>query len=127
MSKFARVLFWVSVSVCGALGVAHTIFTFLIFHHLTERALYFAGTGLAAILLALLNIATWCAPAPPNRLSRSLTHAANALLAMFAVAAIIAVPQPQAYVGATGFWALLVAGFLLDRASRATVATPPRY
>lgn len=125
MSKFARVLFRVSVSICGALGVVHTLFTFLIFRHLTERALYFAGTGLAAILLALLNIATWCAPAPANRLSRSLTHAANLLLATFAVAAILAVPQPQAYVGATAFWALLVAGFLLDRASRNPVAAPP--
>ena len=118
MRKFARVLFWICVSLCGALGVVHTLFTFYVYSQLTPRALYFAGTGLAAIVLALFNIAIWHGPAP-SRFSRQLAHFANALMAGFGFLGPIAVPEPQAYIGTVAISGIFFAGLLLDRATAA--------
>ncbi|MDQ3119203.1 MAG: hypothetical protein M3Q89_06495 [Verrucomicrobiota bacterium] len=118
MKKGVRVIFWAGVAICGLLGVVHTAVTFFIFDHLTQRALYFAGTGLAAIVMALFNIAVWH-EASASKLQRSLAHLANALMAGFAIVAVIAVPEPQAYVGAAAFWGLFLSSLLLDRGSKA--------
>lgn len=112
-----RVLFWISATLCALLGVAHTIVTFFLFHALSQRALYFAGTGLAILILVMFNVAIVQSTAP-SRLSRNLLHGANALISIFAVLAILAVPEPQAYIGAFAMWGLLVSGILLDRGQR---------
>lgn len=109
-----RFLFRVSATLCALIGVAHTIVTFFLFHTLSQRALYFAGTGFAILILVMFNVAI-AQSTSPTRLSRNLLHAANALMSIFAVLAIIAVPEPQAYVGASAMWGLLVSAILLER------------
>ncbi len=120
-SVTVRALFWTSAVLCIVIGVAHTAFTFVAFHQLSQRALYFAGTGLSVLFLALFNIAIWHVP-NFSRVSRILAHTANLLMSIFAILAVIAVPEPQAYVGGVAVWGLLVAGVLLDRGTRE--ATP---
>ncbi len=81
-----------------ALGVVHTLFTFTFATALTQRAVWFAGSGLAMIFAGFLNIAR-ARSAKSDKVVRALCHTANALLVVFGVLAAVAVNEPQAYVG----------------------------
>jgi hypothetical protein len=121
-NRVLRPLFWICLALCCLLGVLHIAATFLIFDHLTQRALYFAGTGLAGIILAFFNFATF-RQTSADRLSHSLVHVSNGLMALFAVFAVLAVPEPQAYVGGAIFWGLFLTRLFLDRGSSAAEAS----
>lgn len=112
--KLVRCLFWISLTIVGLIGLVHTLFTFLAFGELTQRALYFAGTGLGVIVLVLFNLAVWHGPTP-DRLARRLSHVANAIMVIYGCLAVRAVPEPQAYVGFGAFICLCITVLLLDR------------
>lgn len=97
-----RKLYWTCVAVCGLIGVAPTGFTFIAFDQLSQGALYFAGTGIGTLVLALFNAAVWSASSPAPW-SRRLLNVANALMMVFGFFAIRAVPEPQAFVGLLGW------------------------
>lgn len=115
--KAVRMLFWISLAVVGLIGLVHTLFTFVAFDHLSQRALYFAGTGLGVVVLALFNLAVW-RTSGTDRLARRLAHGANAVMAIFGFLAIRAVPEPQAYVGLVALVGLSISALLLDRAMK---------
>ena len=78
------------------LGVAHT---FLALPTLLRRpdaeTVWFAGTGLALLLLVFLNVAF--RRGPQDAVVRRLCHGSNVAFSLFGGAAVLAVPEPQAY------------------------------
>jgi len=112
--KAVRLLFWISLTIVGLIGLVHTLFTFMAFDHLSQRALYFAGTGLGVLVLVLFNLAAWHGT-NPDRFARRLSHVANGIMVIYGCLAIRAVPEPQAYVGFAAFVCLCIAVILLDR------------
>ena len=92
-----RVLLVVSASLCALLGVVHVSFTFANYEHLSPAAVWFAGTGMALLLLAALNWATLAGP-PPRPGIRRLVVGLDLLMVAHAVLAVRAVAEPPAYV-----------------------------
>lgn len=81
-----------------ALGVVHVLFTFTFATRLTQGVVWFAGAGLAAVFAGFLNVALGRG-AGRDRIVRTLGHVTNALLLIFGTLAVVAVREPQAYVG----------------------------
>ena len=75
-------------------------------------AMYFAGAGLAMILLGFLNLALR-SDTGANRVLRILCYAANILMTVFAAFAVIVIPEPQAYFGLTMLVLLTLSALLL--------------
>ena len=73
-----------------AVGVIHTLGTFLIYDGQSEAAIWFAGAGLGGIYAALLNIGLWQRGSPS--LSRRLTGVANVLFIAWLVVGFAAAP-----------------------------------
>jgi len=92
-----RVLLIVSASICALLGVVHVGFTFANYEHLSPAAVWFAGTGMALLLLAALNWVTLAGPTPRPAVRRLLVGL-NLLMVIHAVLAVRAVGEPPAYV-----------------------------
>jgi len=99
----------VSTVLVLGIGAAHTLGTAYFYDRLSEAAIWFAGAGLSAIFVALLNLGLWPSDAPIR--SRRLAAAANFLFFFWLVAGVWASP---------GIPALLVAG-----AGAAMVVTAP--
>lgn len=91
-----RVLLGVTASICALLGVVHVGFTFANYDHLSPEAVWFAGTGMALLLLAALNWATLAGP-PPRPGIRRLVVGLDLLMVAHAVLAVRAVAEPPAY------------------------------
>lgn len=109
-----RGLFWVSLVLCAAVGVAHSIVGLSSFEPLSANLVWFIGAGFGVLLLAALNLASWRAPRS-DRLVRRVTHAANLLMTGFAIVIVRAVPATPAYVALAAFLGLLITGFEHDR------------
>ena len=114
-----RRAFWISTIVCGLIGAIHTGFTFVAFDHLSQSALYFAGTGIGTIVLVLFNVAVLGAKTPPVH-TRLLLNSANTLMTVFGLVAVSVVPEPQAFVGLAGLLGLAVTGIVLHRRASAS-------
>lgn len=84
----------------GLLGLAHSALTASFYSRWSANAAWFLGAGLGLTLLAVLN---WAA-LDENSRGRVLvvTRWANRVFALFTLALVWAVPQPQAFVIATG-------------------------
>jgi hypothetical protein len=61
-------------------------------------AMYFASAGLALMLLGFLNLALR-SDTGGNRVLRILCHTANVVMTLFAIFAVVVIPEPQAYFG----------------------------
>jgi hypothetical protein len=92
----------------GLLGLAHSGLTALFYSRWSANAAWFLGAGLGLTLLAALN---WAAldENPRGRLL-IVTRSANWVFAVFTLALVWAVPQPQAVVIATGVLVQAVVG-----------------
>ena len=73
-----------------AVGVIHTLGTFFFYDSLSEAAIWFAGAGLGAIFVAVLNIGLW-QPGSPS-LTRRLTGVANVLFIVWLAIGFAATP-----------------------------------
>lgn len=80
------------------LGIVHTSLTPVLVGRFSMGAMYFASAGLAMMLLGFLNLA-WRNDDGGNRVLRILCYAANIVMTMFAVSAVVVIPEPQAYFG----------------------------
>lgn len=108
----ARRLTW-TLAVSGVfLGVGHLAFLFAVPRWALD-VLWFALSGLAFIVTALLNIAALRAPA--DRLIRCLAVGSDLVLAGVFAAAWLVLPQPQVIAGGAIFLALAVSTATLRR------------
>lgn len=109
----------VSAIVVLGLALAHTGYTAVAFGSWSPGAVWFAGTGLGLLLLSALNLAARRAVPVPGPVAR-LAVVANAVGLLFGLGAVLAVPEPQAFVVLAG-----LAGLALS-APRALSARSPR-
>jgi len=83
------------------IGVIHTVGTFYFYKSLNESAIWFAGAGLCAIFVALLNTGLW--PLDAAAYSRRLAAGANFLFFFWLVVGVSATPAlPQFIVAGAG-------------------------
>jgi hypothetical protein len=102
-----RLLFWASATVCGLLGLIHTGVTFIAYRSLTPGAIWFAGTGVGMLLLAVLNLSAW-RTSYSDPFVRYSTIAANLAMSVLGLFAVKAVPEPQAFAVLASFIGLLI-------------------
>jgi len=95
------------------IGIVHTAGTFYFYGSLSEAAIWFAGAGLGAIFVALLNIGLW--PRGVSSASWRLAAVANALFFVWLAVGFWATPgPPTAFVAGTGS-AMVISAMLLRR------------
>ena len=80
----------VATSLVFAIGVIHTVGTFVYFDALAEPAIWFAGAGLGGIFVSLLNATLW--PANVPAVSLKLASVANCLFVVWLLAGVVAMP-----------------------------------
>ena len=103
---------WIHLLASGLLGLLaliHSSFSFVIYPGWSADAVWFLGTGLGLLLLAMLNL-THVGVEPCRRSTAPLVRRSNWLFALFGVAAVAAIPQPQAYAVLVGLLGQAVAG-----------------
>lgn len=76
------------------LGIIHTGLTPAFYNSLSPDAMWFAGTGLALIFLALLNIVT---ERVFEQWAFNICITANVIGCLYSVLVVIALPETQAY------------------------------
>lgn len=86
-----RLLQKISTFIIIAIGVIHTSMTPVFYDHLSEAAFWFAGTGLAAIFIGLLNISLWRGGAK-DPVVRRTGNFANFLFLAFMIIGMIIMP-----------------------------------
>jgi hypothetical protein len=96
---------WALVSAGLALGLLHVALTLPIYGHLSLEALWFAGSGLAVVCCALMNLAALRGLAPSARWAVVI---GNLLVAGFFAAAWPLLPGPQVAAGFVIFATLAV-------------------
>jgi hypothetical protein len=89
--------------VLAGLGPLHTLLTSVFYPRLGMDALWFAGTGLGVVLLALLNQAVLLSP---MRDGLNLSLAANLAGLLYGILIVIKLAEPQAYFALAAFLAV---------------------
>lgn len=95
-----RKAMWLLASLGLLLGLLHLTFTLPIYGRLSLEALWFAGSGLAVVCCALMNVVALRGGAPAGRWAVVI---ANLLIAGFFAAAWPLLPSPQVAAGFTIF------------------------
>lgn len=114
----SRQLHIASSGLVALLALAHSTLTFIYHRPWGPDAVWFLGTGLGLLFLAASNLAH-IGVEPCHDPTAPLIRWANWLFVLFGVGAVIAVPEPQAY--------LVLAGLLGQAiAARATLPGPER-
>ena len=91
-----RKALWLLASLGLLLGVLHLTVTLPIYGRLSLEALWFAGSGLAVVCCALMNVVALRSSAPSSRWAVVI---ANLLIAGFFAAAWPLLPSPQVAAG----------------------------
>ena len=92
----------------GLLALVHSVLTFRFYSPWSADAVWFLGTGLGLLLLAAINIAH-IGIEPCQQPTARLVRWSNWCFVVFGVSAVIAVPQPQAYVILAALFAQAIA------------------
>ncbi len=95
-----RVVHLVVSCILALIATVHAGMTWLFYRTWSPDAVWFLGTGLGLLLLAVLNL-SHIGIEPCRRSTARLVRAANWIFAAFGCAAVIAVPEPQAFVAGT--------------------------
>ena len=109
-----RLLHRIGAGILGAFGVLHSSLTFIFYDEWTPDAVWFLGTGFALALLAAINWAH-VGLEPCNLPTAKVVRWANVVFMLFGVAAVIAVPEPQAFVILAAIGLQTVAGLITLR------------
>lgn len=112
-----RGLHLVASAVLASLATLHSALTPVLYDNWTQEALWFLGTGLGLLLLAVVNW-THVGLEPCRQPTAPLIRWANVAYLVFGVGALLAVPEPQAFVIVAALAAQVLAGW-------ATLRTPP--
>lgn len=119
-----RKAIWLLASLGLLLGLLHLTLTLPIYGRLSLEALWFAGSGLAVVCAALMNIVALRSRPP---LTRWAVVTANLLIAGFFAAAWPLLPSPQVAVGFVIFIVLAACFGLIsvwrERAARRAAAS----
>ena len=83
--------------VLGLLALVHIALTIPLYGHWGPDAVWFAGTGLGLLMLAGINLA-YVGVEPCRQPTTKAVRLANYLMAVFGVAAVVAVPEVQAWI-----------------------------
>ena len=95
----------VSAYILLALGILHTALTPLFYQQFDVDTLWFAGTGLGLIFLALLNFVALCSPV---RIARGICLAANLTGLSYGILIVIVLPEPQSFLALISYLAVTV-------------------
>ena len=106
-----RRLHMIATSVIALLGVAHVALTPVFHPGLGEAAMWFAGSGLALLLAALLNVQALRAP----RTASTTAIAGNVAATAFFALLVVVVPEPQVAVALAAFITATVTSILAAR------------
>ncbi len=90
-------------------GVAHCVVAWLLHDAWTAEAVWFLGTGLGIVFVGTLNLAH-IGLSPCRMPTVRFVHWVNVFYALFAIAALWAVPEPQTVVLVITLVAQVVAG-----------------
>lgn len=94
-------VFWrrfhlIASGILAMIALAHSALTFVFYSEWSPDSVWFLGTGLGLLLLALLNWAH--IGIEPCRLPTTrLVRVANWAFVLFGIGAVVAVPEPQAF------------------------------
>ena len=103
-----------ATAVIGLMGVLHSLLTAAFYSGWTPSALWFLGSGLGLVLLALMNWAH-VGLEPCALPTAKVVKWGNVVYGVFGIAAAFAVPEPHALLlvaalivqAAAGFWTLV--------------------
>jgi hypothetical protein len=91
------------------LGVVHTVLTPVFYSQFSEGALWFAGTGLGLVFLALLNLAVLLSP---THAGLNLCLVADLAGLLYGILIVVGLrgpePQPHAYIALAAYLAVTV-------------------
>ncbi|MBA2338972.1 MAG: hypothetical protein H0V88_01130 [Pyrinomonadaceae bacterium] len=93
-----------------ALGIVHTSLTPVFMSRLSPGAMWFAGAGLAMVVLGFLNVCLR-RDAGRDRVVRLLCHVANVVFTMFGGLTAFVINEPQGYFGLVLLSVLTVTSF----------------
>jgi uncharacterized membrane protein YuzA (DUF378 family) len=93
----------------GLLGVVHMLLTTVSYSSWSADSLWFFATGLSLVLLGGMNWAH-IGYGPCQQPTARAVRYANVVYALFGIAAVVAVPEPQAFILAACFLVQAVAG-----------------
>lgn len=91
-----RIVHLMAAGILTLLAIIHSGATWWIYDAWSPDAVWFLGTGLGLLLLGLLNL-SHIGIEPCRQPTTRLVRIANWGFAAFGVAAVLAVPEPQAY------------------------------
>ncbi|HEY0672644.1 MAG TPA: hypothetical protein VGD27_10270 [Longimicrobiales bacterium] len=91
-----RIVHRSATSVLAILAILHSTLTFVLYDQWTPDAVWFLGTGLGLLFLAVSN---WSHVGlePCSQPTAPVVRWANFIFVLLGIAAVIAVPEPQAY------------------------------
>ena len=110
----AKFFFWRRIHRASSLVIAivsllHCALTFVLYSAWNPESVWFLGTGLGLLLLAITNIAH-VGIQPCRQPTAPVVRIANWIYFLFGVGAVIAVPEPQAFLILAGLFAQALAG-----------------
>ncbi len=106
-----RTVHLIAAILLGLLAIVHAGLTFVVFPTWSPDSVWFLGTGLGLLLLAVFNL-THIGIEPCRHRSVRLIRYANWPFLMFGIAAATAIPEPQAFVIVACLAAQAVAGLV---------------
>lgn len=87
----------VSSGLVGLIALVHSGVTPILYRSWSSDAVWFLGTGLGLLLLAILNL-VHVGVEPCGYVSAPVVRWANWVFLLFGAGALVAIPEPQAYV-----------------------------
>jgi hypothetical protein len=114
--QWARRLHRACAAILAALALVHCVLTFRLYSMWSPEAVWFLGAGLGLLLLAVVNWAH-VGVEPCDMPTAPVVRWAKFAFATFGVAALVAVPVPQAFVIALALVGQSLAGLRTLRRS----------
>jgi hypothetical protein len=104
-----RIVHRAATSVLALFAILHSALTFVLYDQWAPDAVWFLGTGLGLLFLAVSNWAH-VGLEPCRQPTAPVVRWANFVFVMLGIAAVIAVPEPQAYLVLAALVVQAVAG-----------------
>jgi hypothetical protein len=100
-----------SSGLVGVIALAHCAVTFVFYKEWSQNAVWFFGTGVGLLSIAVMNIAH-VGLEPCRQPTAPVIRLLDCLFVGLGLAAVVAVPEPQAYLVVVGLIGQAVASFV---------------